>query len=195
MLQAELSQKLFALSHKEVYRFSEEGFILASGKKSHHYYDCKAISMVPERLALLARCLRDEMIPQSGLALPEAVGGLTLGADPIAYALSLAYWEQGHSVYPFVVRKEAKGHGLAKRIEARFSKQSLQEVLVLDDTVTSGGSALQAIQALREFGLKVNYCLAVVDRGEGAHSALEAAGVSLLSLFRAEDFQKVNRHP
>ena len=190
MLQGELSQKLFALSRKEVYQYSKEGFVLASGKKSQHYYDCKTISMLPERLHLLARCLRDELIPQSGLAVPEAVGGLSLGADPIAYALSLAYWEQGQTVYPFVVRKKAKEHGLAKRIEARFGAQTLQEALVLDDTVTSGGSALEAVRAMRDFGLQVRYCLAIVDRQEGAHAALEAEGVRLFSLFQAEDFQK-----
>lgn len=190
MLQGKLSQKLFELSHKEVYKFSQEGFVLASGKRSCHYYDCKMISMLPERLYLLARCLRDELIPQSGLDAPQAVGGLTLGADPIAYALSLAYWEQAHCVYPLVVRKRAKQHGLAKRIEARFEAQKLQEALVLEDTVTSGGSALEAVRALRESGLEVKYCLTVVDREEGGSAALEREGVRLLSLFQAKDFQK-----
>ena len=191
MFKGELSQKLFALCRKEVYQYREDGFLLASGKKSQHYYDCKMITMIPERLHLLTRCLRDELIPQSGLALPQAVGGLSLGADPIAYALSLAYWEEGHSVYPFVVRKKAKEHGLAKRVEERFSKEraEIQEAVVLDDTVTSGGSALEAIRALRELGLEVKHCLAIVDRKEGAQAALEAEGVRLLSLFQAEDFQ------
>ena len=98
------------------YRYSEQEFTLASGKKSHHYFNCKEIILVPDRLSLFADYVVNEHIPQVIGSLPEAVGGLTLGADPISYSLSLEYFKQDKIVYPLIVRQETKDHGTKKEI-------------------------------------------------------------------------------
>ena len=146
--------------------------------------------MNPEYLQLLAFALRDELIPSLGLPLPDAIGGLTLGADPISFALSLAYWQEGKRVYPYVVRKKTKGHGTSEQVEYRFPQKPKAEllVLVIEDTVTTGSSSLQAVKSLRELGLEVKHCLAIVDRGEGGRENLLVDGVSLSSLYHASDF-------
>ena len=185
-----LTQQLLKLARERIYKFRKEPFRLASGGLSQHYFNCKKLTLVPEYLELLARTLRDETIPRANLVTPAAVGGLTLGADPIAYALSLAYLNKKKEVYPFVVRKKKKEHGTGRRIEAEFDSAPLQitEVLVLDDTVTTGGSSLEAVEALREAGFTVQHCLSIVDRQEGAREALDAKGVKLISLFCADQF-------
>ncbi len=180
-----LAQQLFADASAEVYRYSSEPFKLASGQLSHHYFNCKRITLTPARLALLARVFCDEVIPQSGPA-PEAAGGLTLGADPIAYAVSLAYLAKGQTVYPLIVRKEAKEHGLARRIEGEY--QLVKEVLLIDDVVTTAGSSLKAVEAFRAAGLTVRRCICIVDREEGGREALKAAGIDLFAVFKKSDF-------
>ncbi len=183
-----LTKELFDLVRSYAYQFCNEPFRLASGKYSQHYFNCKKITMCPDRLSLLANAICDEVIPGASMSVPQAVGGLTLGADPIAYALSLAYLQRSHYVYPVVVRKATKDHGTGKLIEAEFDHSQVQEILVLEDTVTSGGSALQAVNSLRQLGFAVRHCLAIVDRQEGGYEALNRQGVSLISLFQAKDF-------
>ncbi len=167
MKQGKLTQDLLSLVKTHVYQFRSKPFLLASGRKSQHYYDCKEITMVPEYLEKLARALRDDLIPQFMDNMPQAVGGMTLGADPIAYSLSLAYWEKGHRAYPVVVRKKSKDHGTARLVEAKFDSKAIQKVLVLDDVVTTGKSSLQAIEALRKMNFTIEYCVAIIDREEG----------------------------
>lgn len=141
--------------------------------------------MHPGRLSLMARALRDELIPLSGEA-PEAIGGLTMGADPIAYALSLAYHDAGRTCFPLIVRKEAKQHGTGQRIEGEAAK--VKSVLLIDDVVTTAGSALKALEAFRQAGLFVQRAICIVDREEGGREALRIAGVELFSLFKKSDF-------
>ncbi len=166
--------------------YREEPFTLASGKMSHHYFNCKKITLHPARLSLLAEAIRDELLPGRGISLPRAAGGLTLGADPIAYAFSLACLAKGHLCMPVVVRKEAKGHGTGQQIEGHLS--DIDEVLVLDDVITTAGSTLKAVRALREAGKKVTTACCIVDREEGGSEALSAENVQLISLFKKSDF-------
>ncbi len=182
--------KLLDIARKVVYSYREKPFVLASGKTSNHYYNCKALTLVPENLRLLAHLLRDECIPEiySKHNLPNAAGGLTMGADPIAFALSLVYLEKNHVLYPVVVRKTLKDHGTSKLVECQINPSDTKEVLVLDDTVTTGGSSIKAVQALREAGFQVKNCLAVIDRKEGAFENLKQEGVKLYSLLTADDF-------
>lgn len=132
--------------------------------------------------------LRDEVIPAAGGA-PAAVGGLTLGADPIGISLSLAYNEQGRTVYPLIVRKEVKVHGTGQRIEGAW--QDVSEVLVLDDVITTAGSTLSAVTAFREAGLIVKDAVCIVNREEGGEEALREAGIRLHSVFKKSDFSDV----
>lgn len=181
-----LAQRLLEESRSDVHQFKLEKFTLSSGAESHHYFDCRRITLHPSRLALLARAVIDEVFPMAGIAVPEAVGGMTMGADPLTLALSLAFAERGRLVYPLVVRKEAKGHGLGRRIEGE--RDAVSNVLALDDVVTTGASTLQAVAAFREAGLDVDTAVCVVDREEGGSEALAAEGVTLVSVFRKSNF-------
>lgn len=183
-----LARELFEISRDLIYQFREEPFILASGRKSRHYFNCKKITLHPARLALLARVLRDEVIPGAGLE-PAAIGGLTLGADPIGISLSLAYHEKGRLVYPLIVRKEVKAHGTGQRIEGAW--QDVSEVLVLDDVVTTAGSTMSAVSAFREAGLVVKDAVCIINREEGGAEALAEAGIRLHSVFKKSDFSQV----
>lgn len=163
-------------------RSSKKGhFILASGKESEFYIDARLTTMSPDGLALIGR-LGVSVLQQSGWEV-DSVGGLTLGADPIAYAISYASAESKQPVRAFTVRKEAKTHGTGKLIEGPF--RAGDQVAVIEDVITTGGSALRAIDAVRSAGGTVRGVLAVVDREEGGRAALEASGVEVVSLATA----------
>ena len=158
-------------------------FTLASGRESTLYIDARLTTMSPEGLALIG--------PLGIAALDtrpwpvEAVGGLTLGADPIAYAISYASALAGTPLRAFTVRKEAKAHGTGKLIEGPF--HSGDRVAIVEDVVTTGASALKAAEAVRAAGGQVAGVLALVDREEGGREALEAAGLEVLALVRAAE--------
>lgn len=121
----------------------------------------------------------------------DAVGGLTLGADPVTYALAYASAVAGRPVRAFTVRKEAKTHGTGRLIEGPF--RSGDRVAVIEDVITTGGSALRAVEAIRSAGGIVAGVLALVDREEGGREALEAAGLAVIALTRASEI--VERMP
>jgi len=156
-------------------------FTLASGKQSEYYIDARLTTMSPEGLSLIGR-LALSTLQQTGWAV-DAVGGLTLGADPISYAISYASAKSSHPLRAFTVRKEAKSHGTGKTIEGPFRKND--RVAVIEDVITTGGSALRAIEAVRAENGIVAGVLALVDREEGGRQAIEAAGVSVISLVPA----------
>jgi orotate phosphoribosyltransferase len=168
--------------------------VLASGKESDFYVDCKRTSLTAEGHVLVGRQLWARVKALSPGV--RAVGGLTLGADPIASAIAMASWldhEQGTldaaaTVDAFVVRKEPKGHGTGQWIEGRKTIPDGSRVAVIEDVVTTGGSALKAIERCRLEKLEPVVCLALVDRREGGREAIEAAGVPLQALFAREDF-------
>lgn len=147
-------------------------FVLSSGRRSDVYVDCRRTTMHAEGLALVGR-LGLAAIREEGWA-PAAVGGLTLGADPVAYAIARASRDDPPSVHGFTVRKSAKGHGAGRRVEGCFEPGS--GVVVVEDVITTGGSALEAIGAIRAEQGTVLGVLAVVDRGEGGREAIAAAG-------------------
>jgi orotate phosphoribosyltransferase len=117
----------------------------------------------------------------------EAVGGLTMGADPLASAVSTMSYLAGHPLQAFYVRKEAKGHGTGQWLEGIKSLRPGMPVAILEDVVTTGGSALKAIVRAREFGLDVKLIVGLVDREEGGREALEREA-PLVTLFRRRDF-------
>jgi orotate phosphoribosyltransferase len=120
--------------------------------------------------------------------LVRGVGGLTLGADPIASAIALTSFLEGEPVDSFVVRKEPKGHGTGQWIEGRKTIPDGSRVVVIEDVVTTGGSALKAIERCRAEKLDPVRCVALVDRLEGGREAIEAQGVPLDALFTRGDF-------
>ena len=158
-------------------------FTLASGKESKYYIDARLTTMSPEGLSLIGP-LALSRLHRSGWTI-DAVGGLTLGADPISYAISYASADSDHPLRAFTVRKEAKSHGTGRTIEGPFRKGD--RVAVIEDVITTGGSALRAIEAVRlESGMVVGV-LALVDREEGGRQAIEAAGVPVISLVAARE--------
>jgi len=161
-------------------------FTLASGMQSKYYVDARLTTMSPEGLSLIGP-LALSILQQSGWEI-DAVGGLTLGADPISYAISYASADSHRPLRAFTVRKEAKSHGTGKTIEGPF--QEGDRVAVIDDVITTGGSALRAIEAVRAANGTVVGVLALVDREEGGRQAIEAAGIPVLSLVSASQIIK-----
>jgi orotate phosphoribosyltransferase len=147
-------------------------FVLASGKRSSYYIDARRTTMSGQGQVLIGTlglaALRDR-----GWT-PRGVGGLTLGADPIAYAIAHAARLAGDSLDAFTVRKQAKTHGTGRRIEGCF--EAGDAVVVIEDVITTGGSTLDAIGAVSADGGQVLGVLALVDREEGGRQAIEAAG-------------------
>jgi orotate phosphoribosyltransferase len=161
-------------------------FTLASGKQSTFYIDARLTTMSPEGLSLIGP-LALSALRQSGWKV-DAIGGLTLGADPISYAISYASADSDHPLRAFTVRKEAKSHGTGKVIEGPFREGD--RVAVIEDVITTGGSALRAIEAVRAANGSVAGVLALVDREEGGRQAIEAVGIPVISLTSASQIIK-----
>jgi orotate phosphoribosyltransferase len=153
-------------------------FRLSSGKESSVYIDARLTTMSPEGLSTIGP-LALARLRAAGLS-PDSVGGLTLGADPVSYSIAHASALAGSPVRAFTVRKEPKTHGTAQLIEGPF--RSTDRVVVIEDVITTGGSALRAIKAVREAGATVIGVLAVVDRQEGGREAIAVEGVPVLCL-------------
>lgn len=156
-------------------------FVLASGARSSFYVDCRLTTMSAEGLVLIGR-LGLAALRAAGWR-PTAVGGLTMGADPVAYAVAAASFADGPRTDGFSVRKEAKAYGTGRRIEGNF--KAGDTVVVVEDVITSGGSARQAIQAVEAEGGRVLGVLAVVDREEGGRAGLEQSGYPVVTLTTA----------
>jgi orotate phosphoribosyltransferase len=162
-------------------------FVLASGKRSSWYIDCRRTTMHAEGLALIGE-LGLASIRDAGWT-ADAAGGMTLGADPVAYAIALVSHAHPPAIHGFTVRKAAKDHGTGRRIEGCFDSGA--RVVVVEDVITTGGSALSAIEAVRAEGGHVTGVLAVVDRSEGGREAIEKAGVSVRALVAASELLAV----
>ncbi len=156
-------------------------FTLASGKQSDFYIDARLTTMSPEGLSVIGR-LALSTLRESGWSI-NAIGGLTLGADPISYAISYASAGSDHPLRAFTVRKEPKTHGTGKTIEGPFREGD--RVAIIEDVITTGASTLRAIKAVRSANGFVAGVLALVDREEGGREMIEKAGVDVKSLLTA----------
>ena len=159
---------------------------LSSGKPSDFYIDTKQASLTAEGHYLVGRLVLAAirtLVPDA-----RAVGGMTMGADPIASAVSLTSFLEGTPLPAFYVRKEPKGHGTNQWLEGKKALPPGARVAVVEDVVTTGASTLKAVERVRGEGFEVGGVVALVDRQEGGKSAVEAAGVKLLSLFTRSDF-------
>jgi orotate phosphoribosyltransferase len=158
-------------------------FTLSSGRSSSLYIDARLTTMSPEGLTVIGP-LGLEALQRANWNV-DAVGGLTLGADPIAYAIAYASANSRAPLRAFTVRKEPKGHGTRQLIEGPF--QPGDRVAVIEDVITTGASALRAAQAVTDAGGNVLGVLALIDREEGGREALEAHGLRVIALTRAAD--------
>ena len=158
-------------------------FTLSSGKSSDVYIDARITTMSPEGLVLIGP-LAIQMLRDARWEL-DAVGGLTLGADPIAYSISCASNLTPPLLRAFTVRKEAKAHGTGQLIEGPF--QQGDRVAIIEDVITTGSSALRAANSVRHAGGHVQGIFALIDREEGGREAIEAAGYRVLSLIHIRE--------
>jgi len=176
---AEMRLALLPLLASQAYRHGD--FTLASGRSSHHYVNCKPVSLSGSGLALLGALMLGQVEAEA-----RAVAGLTLGADPLVSAVAMMAALVGQELNALIVRKEAKGHGTGAWLEGPLPEPG-STITVLEDVVTTGGSSLKAVQQLREAGYTVNRVVTIVDRQEGGIEAMTAAGLELRSLFLLDE--------
>jgi len=182
---AEARHALLMLLAERAYRHGR--FTLASGRISDHYVNCKPVSLSGQGLALLGRLMLERVEPEA-----LAVAGLTLGADPLVSAVALQAALAGRCLDALIVRKEAKGHGTGAWLEGPLPPAG-SRISVLEDVVTTGGSALKAVRQLREAGFAVDEVVAIVDRQEGGLEAMTAAGLTLHSLYQLDEVAEAHR--
>jgi orotate phosphoribosyltransferase len=166
--------------------FARRKVTLASGRESDFYIDCKKTVLTAEGHWLVGKLMFAGV--RSKFAQAVGVGGLTMGADPIASAVSLVSFLGGAPLQAFLVRKEPKGHGTGQWIEGLSSLPAGAPVVVVEDVITTGGSTIKAIERSRAEGLNPVGAFTLVDRQEGGREAIEATGVQVVSLFARSDF-------
>jgi len=174
-------QALLALVREKALKFGQ--FTLASGKKATYYLDGKQVTLDAAGARLVAEGLLD-LLEAGGM--PAAVGGMSIGADPITAAVVTMSGVRGKPLVGFMVRKEPKGHGTNQYIEGPVKPGDT--AVILEDVVTTGGSSLLAIERAEAFGLKIVGVLAIIDRMEGGAEAFAARGYTFQSLLTIRDF-------
>jgi orotate phosphoribosyltransferase len=153
---------------------------LASGRESDFYFDGKQTTLHAEGGLLVGRLFHESIADVENV---QGVGGITLGADPIATATSIAAYLAGKPMHAFIIRKEPKGHGTGQWLEGRKNLPPGSRVVIVEDVVTTGGSSMKAVRRAEEEGLKVLGIVTLVDREEGGREAIEAEGYWLRSVF------------
>lgn len=184
-LEADRRRLLALLTEKS---YAKKKVVLSSGRESDFYIDCKKTVLTAEGHWLVGRLLLDAILRNTPSAV--GVGGLTMGADPLASSVSLVSHLAGRPLQAFLVRKEPKGHGTGQWIEGRTSLPDGAPVAVVEDVVTTGASTIKAIERARAEGLSPVAAFALVDRQEGGKEAIAALGVPVFSLFSREDFPR-----
>ncbi|MDD5573992.1 MAG: orotate phosphoribosyltransferase [Candidatus Omnitrophica bacterium] len=183
-----LKNQLFALIKEKAYH---EGEIkLASGKTSHYYIDARAVTLSAKG-AYLVGCLVFDMVSMSQV---DAVGGPTLGADPIVGALAAVSFQNNHPMDTFLIRKNPKSHGRMLQVEGP-ELQAEDEVVLVDDVATTGGSLVDAIEVLKKMNISARKAIVIVDREEGAKENLAKLGCEVLSIFKASEFFSAKYRP
>ncbi len=173
-----MKEELFELLKQHSYKEGE--FTLSSGKKSEHYLNCKPVTLTGRGLTLTSLLMLEHVKT-------NVVAGLTLGADPLVSGVSLVSALDKRLINALIVRKEPKGHGTGAWIEGLLPPKDTK-VTVLEDVVTSGGSAIKAVEKLRDAGYIVERVVAIVDRNEGGEEAMKEAGLELISIFKLAQF-------
>lgn len=172
-------QALIQLIQKQALEFGD--FVLASGKRASFYLDCRKVTLDAQGANLVAAGILDLL----GNDVPDAVGGMAIGADPITAAVITVAGQRGLPLKGFIVRKEAKSHGKGRDVEGPV-KPGMSAVIV-EDTVTTGGSSLAAIEKAEAAGLKIRGVIAIIDRLEGGAQAFAERGYSLRTLLTIRD--------
>ncbi|BCA79539.1 orotate phosphoribosyltransferase [Desulfuromonas sp. AOP6] len=161
--------------------YEEREVTLASGRKSNFYFDGKQTTLHAKGGLLVGKAFYEEVRQFDGPI--DGVGGLTLGADPIATATSIAASLAGQNIHAFIIRKEPKGHGTGQWLEGRKNLPKGSRVVIVEDVTTTGGSSMKAVERAREEGLEVVGVVTLVDREEGARDNIEKEGIILRAVF------------
>jgi len=177
-----LRDRLLDLLCELAYR--EGDFVLSSGQQSSYYINCKPVTLHPQGALAVGRLLLSVLPADT-----EAVAGLTLGADPIVTAVSVVSAYQNQPMPALIVRKETKGHGTMAYIEGPILPAGAK-VVVLEDVVTTGGSAMKAVERLRDAGYQVNRVISLIDRQQGGAEFYAAKGLEFEALFAISDLQE-----
>ena len=174
-----MKDELLELLKRDAYKKGE--YTLSSGKSSEHYVNCKPVTLTGRGLTLASLLLLANVKT-------DYVAGLTLGADPLVSGVSLVSALDGRLVNALIVRKEPKGHGTQAWIEGLLPRERTN-ITVLEDVITTGGSAIKAVEKLRDAGYVVNRVVSIIDRQEDgeADSAMKEADLELISIFKLDD--------
>lgn len=177
-----MRQRLIEILKARSYR--RQKVILASGRESDFYVDGKQTTLNAEGAWLVGNLVWEALLPEV-----VGIGGLVVGADPISAAVAAVSFHRGRPVHAFLVRKEPKKHGTGQWLEGRGNLPDGSPVCIVEDTCTTGGSMLQAVDKAEAEGLRVVQCLTIVDREEGAAEAIAARGLTLTSLVRRRELE------
>jgi len=183
-----MKKRLIELIIEKAFKYSTEPvFKLVSGKMSNYYFNCKAVALYPEGMYLIGNLIFD-IIKDLNI---KGIGGLTLGADPIASAVAYTSYLKGKPIEAFVVRKTPKSHGTMQWIEGNVKKGD--RVVIVEDVITTGKSTIEAITRAKEAGLEIVKVIALIDRQEGGREAVEALGYSLNSIITKDEVMELYR--
>lgn len=174
-----MKDELLGIIRRDAVKFG--AFVLASGRESDLYVDLRKVTLNPRGAFLIGSIICD-MVKDRPI---DAIGGMTLGADPIATAASLEAYRNGREILAFIVRKEQKGHGTKNLVEGPI-RPGLK-VVIVEDVITTGSSTLTAIRHAQDAGLQVEMVIGVLDRMEGGKDAIEAQGFEVHSIFSRHD--------
>jgi len=181
-----MKKRLIELVFEKAFKYSAEPvFKLVSGRMSNYYFNCKAVTLHPEGMHLIGNIIYD-VIKGAGA---KGIGGLTLGADPIADAVAYTSFLRGNPVEAFVVRKTAKAHGTMQWIEGNVTTGD--RVVIVDDVITTGKSTIEAINRAKEAGLDIVKVVALIDRQEGGRENIEAIGHPVEAVITREEVMEL----
>jgi orotate phosphoribosyltransferase len=181
-----MKERLIELVIEKAFKYSEEPvFKLVSGRMSNYYFNCKAVALYPEGMHLIGNIIFD-LINDLDV---KGIGGLTLGADPIAYAVAYTSYLKGKPIEAFIVRKIPKSHGTMQLIEGNVKKGD--RVVIVDDVITTGKSTIEAITKAKEDGLEIVKVIAFIDRQEGGREAIEALGYKVASVITRDEVMEI----
>jgi orotate phosphoribosyltransferase len=194
-LSGNMKKRLIGLIIEKAFKYSKEPiFKLVSGRMSNYYFNCKAVTLHPEGMYLIGNLIFD-LIKDMDI---KGIGGLTLGADPIAYTVAYTSYlkekleiESYRPIEAFVVRKTPKSHGTMQWIEGNVKRGD--RVVIVDDVITTGKSTIEAINRAKEEGLEIIKVIVLIDRQEGGREAVEALGYKIESIITRDEVMELYR--
>lgn len=177
-----MKNRLIELIIEKAFKYSEEPvFKLVSGRVSNYYFNCKAVTLYPEGMYLIGNIIFDQIKDLN----IRGIGGLTLGADPIAYAVAYTSYLKENPIEAFVIRKTSKSHGTMQWIEGNIKSGDM--VVIVEDVITTGKSTIEAITRAKEAGFVIVKVIALIDRQEGGREAVEALGYKLDAIITRDE--------